>query len=179
MINKEEQKEQKKYKSNPSIQNALKETVKGYRSVTAKSTNTSIVVYNKENESEEELRELLFSTKQEVDKSQFVKLFMSGFGALSNLKVGAKLLFEYVFHLIQQETGRDKVYFNYKDYLEFCAKDDLKPMSQASFYRNLNELLENEILFSTENSHWYFINVSYMFNGDRLSFLRTYDLKKD
>lgn len=168
----------KKHKENPSIKLATAETVKGYKFIQAKAEQTDITVYNKEDESEKEINGLIFSMKQEVDKSQFVKIFISGFSVLANLKSSTKLLFEYVFYLVKDTVGKDKIYFTYGDYLDFATNEGIEPMSQTSFYRNLNELIENEVLYPTERTHWYFINVSYMFNGDRLTFLKEYHLKK-
>lgn len=176
---KKELKEVVKHKNNPSIQRALNETVKGYRLVKSQADDTNITVTNNKEETSKEVASLVFSMKQEVDKSQFVKLFISGFGALSNLKVGAKLLFEYVFSLIQENVGKDRLYINYVYYVDFCQNEEIQPVSKATFYRNLNELLENEVLYATETPCWYYINISYVFNGDRLTFLKEYVLKQD
>lgn len=181
MIEKETnlQDEIKVYETNPSITSALRETVIGYRNITSKSKSTEITVYNNDDETEKELRELVFSMKQEVDKSQFVKLFMSGFKTLSELKAGAQLLFEYVFNLIQKTIGSDKLYISYNDYKKYCKEQDIECFSKVTFYKHLKELLLKEVLFKSDSVNIYFINVSYIFNGDRLTFLKQYALKKD
>jgi len=45
--------------------------------------------------------------------------------------------------------------------------------------RGIKELLEKGILFEQLDENWYFINVNYIFNGDRLAFLKTYELKRE
>jgi len=45
------------------------------------------------------------------------------------------------------------------------------------FRRGRRELLEKEFLYRSTTDGVFFINIRYMFNGDRLAFVRTYHLK--
>ena len=50
-------------------------------------------------------------------------------------------------------------------------------MSQATFYRGLNELIEGDFLASTLRTGRYFINPDFVFNGNRLAFIKEFRLK--
>jgi hypothetical protein len=50
-------------------------------------------------------------------------------------------------------------------------------MRQPSFYRGLLEFLDRGFLFRTPWEGTYFINVCYLFNGDRLAFVKGYQRK--
>ena len=56
----------------------------------------------------------------------------------------------------------------------FCQPVFLIPM--ATFMRGMKELLIKEILFEHIDENRYYININYIFNGDRLAFLKTYEL---
>ncbi|HTW95743.1 MAG TPA: hypothetical protein VMD30_13155 [Tepidisphaeraceae bacterium] len=50
-------------------------------------------------------------------------------------------------------------------------------MNERTFRRGLRELLEREFLYRSTSDGVFFINIRFMFNGDRLAFVRTYHLK--
>jgi hypothetical protein len=50
--------------------------------------------------------------------------------------------------------------------------------SKTTYYRGLNELLDQGFLFrSYDSNDHYFVNVRYMFNGDRMVLVQGYRLK--
>jgi hypothetical protein len=50
-------------------------------------------------------------------------------------------------------------------------------LNERTFRRGLRELLEKEFLYHSTSGSVFFINIRFMFNGDRLAFVRTYHLK--
>ena len=58
---------------------------------------------------------------------------------------------------------------------ERIAKTDT--LNERTFRRGLRELLEKEFLYRSTSDGVFFINIRFMFNGDRLAFVRTYHLK--
>ena len=102
----------------------------------------------------------------EVDNAPFVKLYVGAIQAFNGLtKTGAKVL-EVVFHELKQDE--DKLYLNV-----FTASNYDIP--ESTFFRGLKELCEKEILFeSSMGQGWYFINVNFIFNGDRLVIAKEY-----
>ena len=47
----------------------------------------------------------------------------------------------------------------------------------VTYRRGLRELLEKEFLFRSPNPGLFFVNIRFMFNGDRLAFVKSYHLK--
>jgi len=50
-------------------------------------------------------------------------------------------------------------------------------ISLAIFKRGMSELLAKEIMYESLEPFFYFINVNYLFNGERLAFVREYWVK--
>lgn len=103
---------------------------------------------------------------QEVDDTPFVKLYVGAIKAFNDLtKTGARVL-EVVFHELKQ--NEDTVFLNpnvVKDY----------NITERVFFKGIKELCEKEILFeSSKGGGWYFINVNFIFNGDRLVIAKEY-----
>jgi hypothetical protein len=57
----------------------------------------------------------------------------------------------------------------------YFAQD--KGMTERKYQRGLRELLEKEFLYRSLSPSVFFINIRFMFNGDRLAFVKTYHLK--
>lgn len=114
-----------------------------------------------------------FWTAQEVDTAQFVKLYINGVKAFSDLTTKGTKVFELMYLEMQNEIGKDKIYLNLQTIDQAITK-----ISKTIFYDGLNELIEKKFLAPTEMTHWYWINPDYVFNGDRLSFAKTY-IKKN
>jgi hypothetical protein len=104
---------------------------------------------------------------QEVDDEKFVKLFLSGMKSACGLTQSGMRVFELVFRYMQQHPKQDTV--------ELTRHDS--PMSAPTYYRGLRELLEGEFLYRTTNPGKFFINIRYIFNGDRLAFVHAYHRK--
>jgi hypothetical protein len=50
-------------------------------------------------------------------------------------------------------------------------------MPERTFRHGLRQLLEKEFIYESLVSEVFFVNIRYMFNGDRLAFVRTYHVK--
>ncbi|MCC2645516.1 MAG: Firmicute plasmid replication protein (RepL) [Burkholderiales bacterium] len=50
--------------------------------------------------------------------------------------------------------------------------------SQKTFIRGINELLEKEIIYQSMTPSVYFLNMNLFFNGDRITRIQSYKLKK-
>jgi hypothetical protein len=50
-------------------------------------------------------------------------------------------------------------------------------LTNRTYWRGLRELLEKEFLYRSPSEGVFFVNIRFMFNGDRLAFVRTYHLK--
>lgn len=55
--------------------------------------------------------------------------------------------------------------------------EDAPALTPVTYRRGLRELLEKEFLYLTPYQGLFFVNIRYMFNGDRLAFVKGYQRK--
>jgi hypothetical protein len=113
-----------------------------------------------------------FWWQEEVDASRFVKLFLDGIKQACCLSKSGMQIFELVYHQMRENPGHDKIELS-----QYLAQDC--GLNKRTFRRGLRELLEKEFLYRSTSDGVFFINIRFMFNGDRLAFVRTYHLKSD
>lgn len=111
---------------------------------------------------------------QEVDKTQFVKLYVNGVKAFAGLSGAGAQVFGLVYAELQKTPGKDLIYLNFHD-----INQDVTPISKATFMRGVKEILEKKFLAETLVSGRYFVNPDYIFNGDRLAIVKEYRIKRD
>jgi len=108
--------------------------------------------------------------QEEVDASRFVKLFLDGIKVACNLSKSGMQIFELVYHQMREKPGSDKIELS-----QYLAQDS--GLNERTFRRGLRELLEKEFLYRSTSDGVFFVNIRFLFNGDRLAFVRTYHLK--
>src|ERR1700683_3643823 len=111
-----------------------------------------------------------FWWQTEVDTTRFVKLFLDGIKQAAGLSKTGIQVFELVFHEMRANPGRDAIKLNHH-----VAKNH--GMSDRVRQRGVRELLEKEFLYRSPSDGVFFVNIPFMFNGDRLAFVRSYHLK--
>jgi hypothetical protein len=111
-----------------------------------------------------------FWWEEEVDTTRFVKLFLDGIKQASGLSKTGMQVFELVYHEMRANPGSDEIKLN-----QYLAKDH--GINDRTYQRGVRELLEKEFLFRSPSDGVFFVNIRFMFNGDRLAFVRTYHLK--
>lgn len=111
-----------------------------------------------------------FWWEEEVDSSRFVKLFLDGIKQAAGLSKTGMQVFELVYHQMRANPGSDEIKLN-----QYVAKDH--GMSDRTYQRGVRELLEKEFLYRSPSDGVFFVNIRFMFNGDRLAFVKTYHLK--
>lgn len=104
---------------------------------------------------------------EEVDKERFVKLYLEGLKRAAGLSKAGLSVFELVYNEMRGKPGEDTVLLGV----------DMSKMEERSFNRGLRELLEKEFLFRSTLASKFFVNIRFMFNGDRLAFVKGYRLK--
>ncbi|MGU4699143.1 hypothetical protein K6L09_20970 [Burkholderia cepacia] len=169
--------ENKEYDENPSMNQAMLNTKKGAKVVFGNVNDTEIY-YSSEEEDLKKLR-LDICAKKIVDKDEFIKLYVYSFPVLSELKASSKMLFQYILMLVKDGIGKDTIYLSYDDYVSFVEKYPMmSKLSRSTYFNCINELKEKEVIFKSTKKYMYFINISYVFNGDRLRFITEYQLRK-
>lgn len=110
---------------------------------------------------------------QEVDKTKFVKLYINGVKAFKELSNAGTRAFEFLYIAVQNNIGKDMVNLVFAD-----IDQAVTPIGKATFYRGMKELLDKEFIAETVMTGRYFVNPDYMWNGDRLAFVKEYRIKK-
>ena len=109
---------------------------------------------------------------EEVDSERFVKLYLAGIRQAAGLSSTGLSIFELVYKQLQAAPNTDTIQLSY-----LMAQDKLDGMTERTYRRGLRELLEKEFLYRSPVDGVFFVNVRYMFNGDRLAYVKAYHLK--
>ncbi|MBX3436104.1 MAG: hypothetical protein KF861_01345 [Planctomycetaceae bacterium] len=107
---------------------------------------------------------------EEVDTTRFVKMFLDGIKQAAGLSKTGIQVFELVYLQMRANPGSDEIKLN-----QYVAKDH--GMSDRTYQRGVRELLEKEFLYRSASDGVFFVNIRFMFNGDRLAFVKSYHLK--
>lgn len=159
----------KTYNSNPFLESALS-LVKSKTKRIANNRGGYLI----KNDTGEIVDEMAgFWTAKQVDSTQFIKLYVNGVKAFTDLSTKGAKVFELMYYEIQNSIGKDKIYLNFST----IEKDKIK-ISKTTFYEGLNELVEKKFLAPAEATHWFWLNPDYLWNGDRLTFVQTYIKQK-
>lgn len=157
------------YKENPFIKEALIATKTGVKRITNKTKDRMMIV----SEHGEILAPAGFHEVVEVDKTQFVKLYINGVKAFQGLTNPGTKVFEIIYRMVQERPGRDTIYLHFND-----LDQAVTPISRATFDRGMKELLEKKFIAESVSPGMYFLNVDYMFNGNRLAFIKEYRVSR-
>lgn len=155
-----------KYDHNPFIANAVANTKQGVKRISNKDGSRMMVV----NEGTGDIvAHAGFWQAKEVDTTQFVKLYVSGVKEFKNLSGSGTKVFEVLYLKVQDSIGKDFLY------LSLVEVDQLlNPMSKATFMKGMKELIIKGFIAESMVQNKYYLNPDYMWNGDRLAFVKEY-----
>ena len=150
------------YESNPFLPDAAANTATKARKISNKSGDRMLVI----NESTGEyVGPAGFWQYQEVDSSKFIKLYVNGVKAFKELTNAGARVFELLYLEMQENIGKDRVYLSFTD---------VDGMSQATFTRGIRELIDKKFIAPTVTVGRFFVNPDYLWNGDRLAFVKEF-----
>ena len=109
---------------------------------------------------------------EEVDAERFVKLFIAGLKQATGLSKAGLSLFEVVYQQLRENKDNDKIEMSL-----YRARKHVPGLVDRTYQRGLRELLDRQFLFRSPSEGVFFVNIQYMFNGDRLAFVKAYQLK--
>lgn len=156
------------YAENPSVSKALTTTKTRKKRISNKKGDKFMIVSHEG----EVMAPAGFHEIIEVDNTQFIKLYAQGVKAFADLSKTATIIFELVVSEMQENIGKDELFIS-------SQLAEIKGINPRTFLRGMKELISKEFLFeSAKGGNWYFINVNYFFNGNRLGFLKEYRLKE-
>jgi hypothetical protein len=114
-----------------------------------------------------------FWETEEVDGTKFIKLFVSGVRALAELSNAGARVFEMLYIEMRNNIGKDQVYLSYT-----AVDSNTTDISRATFKRGLAELIDKKFIAAMPPVGWYWVNPDFIWNGDRLAFVKEYRKKR-
>jgi hypothetical protein len=115
-----------------------------------------------------------FVEEIEVDEAQFVKVYLDGIKQHGQLGKAGVMLFEFVYRELSGAKAKDndKITLNY-----FLAAKWKPELNKRTYERGMSELLEKGFLFRSVVADVYFVNIRFMFNGNRQNIIKSYRIK--
>jgi hypothetical protein len=142
--------------------------VKKYKNTSGTSRNAILQAVNSDGEV---MGHTSFIQQIEVDEQQFTKIYLSNFSAFFDLKPSAIKVFGYIMTILLPK--KDELFFVLDDCMIYT-----KYKSHKSIHEGLADLLSAGIIARGKNEYFYFINPMVAFNGDRITFAKTYVKKQ-
>jgi hypothetical protein len=158
-----------KYTENPSIGKAVSGTKTGVKRISNRTGDRFMII----SEHGETIAPAGFHEIVEVDKTQFVKLYIKGVQAFQGLTAAGTQVFELVYRTVQESPGADRFYLHFMT-IEHKGMN----IGKRTFHRGLSELLKKEFIFESIEPNLYFLNVDYLFNGNRMAFIKEYRISE-
>lgn len=156
------------YRTNPSVPQANELPTRSKR-INVPGGNAAVIVDNTSGEIKG-LGGIGFWWQEEVDRTRFVKMFLDGIKQAAGLSKTGIQVFELVYMQMRANPGKDEIKLN-----QYFAREH--GLSDRTYQRGVRELLEKEFLYRSPSDGVFFVNIRFMFNGDRLAFVRSYHLK--
>jgi hypothetical protein len=112
--------------------------------------------------------------EEEVDSERFVKVYLEGVKKYAQLSRPGARIFEFVYEQLKDAKDKDQILISYA-----LANKWQPDISRRTYSRGLSELLDKEFVFRTLANDVYFVNVRYIFNGNRLIVANAYQRIKE
>jgi hypothetical protein len=112
-----------------------------------------------------------FVKQIEVDEEQFTKIYLSQFSAFFSLTTQSIRVFGYIMTKLMPK--QDYFFFDLEECMQYA-----KYKSAQSVYNGLSDLISSEIIARGKKDYIYYINPMVFFNGDRVTFAKTYVKKQ-
>lgn len=154
-----------RFDKNPFVETALVNAKTGVKKIANKSGDRFMIV----SDAGETIAPAGFHEIVEVDKTQFVKLYINGVKAFQGLKNAGSKVFEIIYRVVQETPGTDKLFLHFME-----IEQNITPLSETTFYRGMRELIDKGFIAESTTPGMYFLNIDYLFNGNRLAFIKEY-----
>lgn len=108
-----------------------------------------------------------------VDSDKFVKLFVGHLSAFYDLTQTSIRLLTVLIQVVSEVRymNNDRIVLTEAIARKTMKEHGQKPLSSASYYRAVNELIAAGFIAPTTTPPLYFINPAVLFNGDRMRFV--------
>ena len=157
---------------NPFLKEAVQQIqsgiVKKYKNTSGTSRGAILQAVNSEGEL---VGHTSFIRQIEVDEQQFTKIYLSQFSSFFELNSQSIKVFGYIMTKLMPK--QDFFIFDLEECLEYTGYK-----SGQSVYNGLSGLIGSSIIARGKKDYLYFINPMVFFNGDRVTFAKTYVKKQ-
>jgi len=109
---------------------------------------------------------------EEVDSERFVKLFIGALTKATGMSKTGLAIFNVVYNQMRATPNSDRVLLSF-----YRASQEIKELNERTYRRGVRELLDRDILYRSAEDGVFFVDITCMFNGDRLAFVKAYHLK--
>ncbi len=112
-----------------------------------------------------------FVQEKEVDSEEFVKIYLAGIRKYGELSKAGATMFEYVYEAMSglQAKDKDTVEVNWA-----LAQRWRSELPRQAYFKGMRELIEKEFIYRSISTDKYFVNIRFMFNGDRMILVQAY-----
>jgi len=155
------------YESNPSLTGEFKMGVKSGMS----SKIDDAIVVSQETGEIVSTGSFAFIKDEVVDNERFCKLYVDGVSAFAELNPSGRMLFKFIYNEISGLRGKDK---DKIDLNFLLAKRWNEKLSKRTYERGMSDLLEKRVIFRTLSSDAYYVNIRFIFNGNRIATINSY-----
>lgn len=162
-----------KYVTNPSLDTVVLNT--RTKKVFAKNNEALYITNAQTGEQTPATGGAAFVREELVDTEQFIKLYAEGVKHIANLSAAGFKIFQLVYLLMLENPNNDRLIIDFHELVAIQKFDQ----SQKTFIRGINELLEKTIIYQSMTPSVYFLNMNLFFNGDRITRIQTYKIKKN
>lgn len=157
---------------NPFLKEAVEQIqsniVKKYKNTSGTTRNAILQAINSDGEV---MGHTSFIQQIEVDEQQFTKIYLSQFSAFFNLTTQSIRVFGYI--MTKLIPKQDYFLFDLNEAMQYTNYK-----SAQSVYNGLSDLISSEIIARGKKDYIYYINPMVFFNGDRVTFAKTYVKKQ-
>jgi hypothetical protein len=111
-----------------------------------------------------------FFQMKEVEEAQFVKWYIDGMREHAKLNGAGVKVFELLYKAVRDNPGKDQVDLTFR----LMTEAQRQKMSYATYKRGIEELKAKNFIAQMPATGRFWINPHYMWNGDRLQFVKEY-----
>jgi len=155
-------------KENPFIEATYQHVQKGDKMILMGNREGDVLVDNEGNI----MASPTFIKRQEVDKAEFRKIYITSLALWFGLSKTGIRIFSYIMSVVK--PNNDFFNIDFDECIEFTGYKSRKSISDG-----IKELIENKFIARGRNQYHYFINPTVFFSGDRITFLKQYQLRNN
>lgn len=158
------------YQENPFMEKAIEE-IKTVRKTQVMRTGNRDEIQRIVNNDGEVEGYSAFMRFVEVDEEKFAKIYLNQFGAFWDLSKPAIRVFGYIISVLKPKY--DNFFFDMKECMDYT-----KYTTEKSIFEGITALIDGGIIARSNKHYMYYINPLVVFNGNRVTFAKTYIKKK-